>query len=160
MKYFKWLLLETKSDSKRALTGCILSMTASFSSGQPSHASRICITLFLPESFFSSSSGIGDRIKPTDGRAMLIMLHRVLPGMVRRCAHSHEHVKISPETDRPVPALLPGTMCCGQDLHQCTSIKTATMGIRLNRVKSWSATVKTLSGETSTAFPQSTAATG
>ena len=62
-----------KSDSKRTLTGCILSMTASFSYGQPSHASRICFTLFLTKSFFSSSSGIGDRIKPTDCRAMLIM---------------------------------------------------------------------------------------
>ena len=78
-----------KSDSKKAFTGCMLSMRVPFSSGGPSHSSQICFTLFLPDSFFSSSLGIADRVNPSDCKAMLInryehkSIHRILSWVVQ-----------------------------------------------------------------------------
>lgn len=35
---------------------------------------------------------------------------------------------LSPERGRSLLVLLPGKMCCGQDLHQCTGIRYACHG--------------------------------
>lgn len=41
------------------------------------------------------------------------------------CVQPRACRNLSPEKDRSVLALLPEMMCCGQDLHQCTSTRYA-----------------------------------